>query len=787
MKIPLINNPITSIFRQKAEALFHKKAPPKEKDGKVSQSLNLKNEIEILRAELDSLYEELDFQNKEKAKSANELVIANTELKFQQGEKQDRADELVIANTELEYQQGEKQDRADELVIANTELKFQQGEKQDRADELVIANTELKFQQGEKQDRADELDLANTELIFQQGEKKDRADELDMANKELCYQQGEKQKRQNELHIANAELKFQQGEKQDRADELVIANTELKFQQGEKQDRADELVIANTELEYQQGEKQDRADELAIINKEHKHQRKENDRITDELIVINAEQTAKKERLNFIIQGSNLGTWEWNIKTGETIFNERLANIIGYTLAEISPTNFSTFVKFTHPDDVLLSHDLLEKHFKKELLHYSCELRMKHRKGHWVWLLETGSVHLWDAEGKPVLMAGTHKDITEHKIAEEKILESEERFRLMANTAPVLIWMSDANSMCNYFNKSWLNFTGRTLAEEIGEGWMKYVHPDDLNYCLAIYNKAIKSQQEFKMEFRLLSANSEYGWLLNHGVPRFENDGTFLGYIGSCVEITVSKQLQITLAKYTKDLEISNTELENFAFIASHDLKEPLRMVNSYLGLLEIKLGNQLDEKTSKYIHYASDGASRMKILIDNLLQYSSVIRNKDPFIQLDLNEELNYIQLILKDTIENNHAVLHFHPMPIITANKTLINELFINIINNALKYRDETDPIIEVGYTDELTEFVFYIKDNGIGIREKDFDKIFILFSRLHNKNTYSGTGIGLAQCKKIVEIHKGKIWLKSKIGEGSTFFFSIPKFSGLTFLSI
>jgi len=736
LKKPLFNIPITSIFRQKAEALFHKKTPQKDNHDKESVALNPKNEIEILRTELEFLYKELDYHNKEKDKRANELILANTELK---------------------YQQGEKQDRAHELDLANTELIFQQGEKKDRADELILANTELKYQQGEKQDRADELDLANTELIFQQGEKKDRADEL---------------------VIANTELKYQQGEKQDRADELILANTELKYQKEEKKDRADELILANTELKFQQREKKDRADELVIVNNQHNHQRNENDRITDALIILNANQTSKKERLSFIIQGSNVGTWEWNITTGETIFNERLANIIGYTLAEISPTNFSTFEKFTHPDDVLQSRELLHKHFRKEILYYKCELRMKHRNGHWVWLLETGAVHKWDEFGKPVLMSGTHQDITERKLAEEKIKESEERFRLMADTAPVLIWMSGADSMCNYFNKSWINFTGRTLAEEIGEGWMKNLHPNDFTNCIEIYNNAIKVQQEFKMEFRLMCANGEYGWLLNHAVPRFENDGTFLGYIGSCVDITISKKLQITLEKYTKDLEISNTELENFAFVASHDLKEPLRMVNSYLRLLEIKLGNQLDEKTSKYIHYASDGANRMKILIDNLLQYSSVSSNKDPFIQLDLNEELNYIQLILKDTIENNNAGLYIHPMPKINANKTLINELFVNILNNALKYRDEKDPIIEVGYKDELDSYVFYIKDNGIGIKEEDFSKIFILFSRLHNKNNYSGTGIGLAQCKKIVEIHKGKIWLESEVGVGSTFYFSIPK---------
>jgi len=249
-------------------------------------------------------------------------------------------------------------------------------------------------------------------------------------------------------------------------------------------------------------------------------------------------------------------------------------------------------------------------------------------------------------------------------------------------------------------------------------------------------------------------------------------------HLASFIDITERKNAGKKIEQQNKELAISNIELEQFAYVASHDLQEPLRMVTSFMNLLEKRMGGQLDDTNKKYIHFAADGAMRMRILIQDLLLYSRVGTNKESFTVTNLNEVMQYVNHLLEEDIKKNQAVITVKPLPVISANKTLISQLFVNLITNALKYHGDKHSEIEVGHAEEPDNWIFYVKDNGIGIDPKFFDKIFIIFKRLHNKDEYSGTGIGLAICKKIVEIHKGKIWVESKPAKGSTFYFSIPK---------
>jgi light-regulated signal transduction histidine kinase (bacteriophytochrome) len=212
--------------------------------------------------------------------------------------------------------------------------------------------------------------------------------------------------------------------------------------------------------------------------------------------------------------------------------------------------------------------------------------------------------------------------------------------------------------------------------------------------------------------------------------------------------------------------------------VASHDLQEPLRMVSSFMNLLSRRLEDQLDDTAKQYMHYAVDGADRMKSLIHDLLEYSRVGTNKENFVKTDPAEVINYVIRVLDEEIQKTGAQISIGPMPLIMANKTLFSQLLVNLVSNALKYNGNKVPQIELGCTENAHEYKFYVKDNGEGIDQKFFDKIFIIFQRLHNKGEYSGTGIGLAICKKIVEAHKGRIWVESEKGIGSTFYFTIPK---------
>ena len=251
------------------------------------------------------------------------------------------------------------------------------------------------------------------------------------------------------------------------------------------------------------------------------------------------------------------------------------------------------------------------------------------------------------------------------------------------------------------------------------------------------------------------------------------------------IDITDRKRYEARLRKLNADLEkraselaASNAELERFAYIASHDLQEPLRMISSFLQLLQKKYKGQLDSKADQYIHFAVDGAERMKSLILDLLEYSRVGTGKESFTKVDTAVVMQEVADIFRDRIIALHARIAIDPLPVIWGDKLQLMQLLQNLVGNALKYHSARPPEIHIGSKEEPAHWLFSVQDNGIGIDPQFFEKIFIIFQRLHNKNDYSGTGIGLAICKKIVERHGGKIWVESAPDKGSTFYFTISK---------
>ncbi len=226
------------------------------------------------------------------------------------------------------------------------------------------------------------------------------------------------------------------------------------------------------------------------------------------------------------------------------------------------------------------------------------------------------------------------------------------------------------------------------------------------------------------------------------------------------------------------ELSRSNKELEQFAYIASHDLQEPLRSISAACQLLEKKYHGKLDAKADEFLQYAVDGAKRMQNLIEDLLKYSRLGTKAQNFQSVDLNPLLRQVLEGLQASLQEAGANLTIDQLPTITADRSQIFQLLQNLIANALKFRSEKPPEITIGYREVGDAFEFFVKDNGIGIDSKYFTHIFEVFRRLHNAESYSGTGIGLATCKKIVERHEGRIWVNSEMNKGSTFYFSLPK---------
>jgi PAS domain S-box-containing protein len=352
----------------------------------------------------------------------------------------------------------------------------------------------------------------------------------------------------------------------------------------------------------------------------------------------------------------------------------------------------------------------------------------------------------------------------------------------------VLIWLADPHGNYTFFNQTWLEFTGRKIEQEQGQGWMSQIHPDDFPHCLREYLNAVERSEPFRLLYRLRRQDGEYRWLLNTGVPSKTPGGNLAGYIGSCIDISDRKKLEEELAERAKQLEQSNAELEQFAYVASHDLQEPLRTIASYTQLLARRYEGQLDEKADKYIHYVVDGAQRMQTLIDDLLKYSRVSTSRQELQPVDCQEVLEQAIGHLRVAIRQAGAEVSLDSscprLPVVQGDATQLLQLFQNLISNAIKYRQpEVKPVVKIAAKPSQFKssggcWLFAVKDNGIGIDPQHRDRIFLIFQRLHTRGEYPGTGIGLAVCHKIVERHGGRIWVESQIGQGATFYFTLPQ---------
>jgi light-regulated signal transduction histidine kinase (bacteriophytochrome) len=247
------------------------------------------------------------------------------------------------------------------------------------------------------------------------------------------------------------------------------------------------------------------------------------------------------------------------------------------------------------------------------------------------------------------------------------------------------------------------------------------------------------------------------------------------------IDITERKRIADELARVNEELRHSNAQLEQFAYVASHDLQEPLRMVSSYLELLERRYRDRLDAEANEFIHYAVDGAKRMKSLIQDLLSFS---RAGTQTLQLRASSGRAILEnalVNLKVAIEQTRSEITSDPLPEIAADPSLLGAVFQNLIGNAMKFQKDRQPHVHICAQHSGTDWIFSVRDNGIGIEPRHADRVFRIFERLHGPEQYAGTGVGLAISQRIVERHGGKIWLESKLGVGTTFFFSIPDRAG------
>ena len=382
-----------------------------------------------------------------------------------------------------------------------------------------------------------------------------------------------------------------------------------------------------------------------------------------------------------------------------------------------------------------------------------------------------------DQTGHHTHWIAIERNVTEKIKKEQELAEISQKLFDTIHSIQDGFYTLDANWNISYWNQEAERISGKSQQEVIGKSIWELYDGQISNVIFDKFQKAKKQNKAISIE---IFSKKDKKWFEFNAFPSSLGMTTYFKDITERKNTEVKfKKMNRSLEVHVKQLALSNEELEQFAYVASHDLQEPLRMITSFLTQIEKKYENLIDERGKKYIFFAVDGAKRMRQIILDLLEFSRVGKISDPFEEVELNDILEEIVLLYGAQIKEKSATLLYNNLPKILSYSTPIKQIFQNIISNSLKYsKPNVPPVINIKSCHTAHEWKFTIQDNGIGIEAEYFNKIFILFQRLHNKEEYSGTGIGLAITKKIVENLGGQIWVESKVGIGTTFHFTIAK---------
>ncbi len=393
-----------------------------------------------------------------------------------------------------------------------------------------------------------------------------------------------------------------------------------------------------------------------------------------------------------------------------------------------------------------------------------------------------------DFEHEKKLCSVTLVDITHYKMQEEVIRENQARFENMANTAPVMIWIADVEGLFSFLNKVWLDFTGNEMGDDLGMNWLKNVHPEDLEKLLGYYQNAFSSKTSFSCEFRFKRKDDIYRWIMINGTPRFSREGIFMGFIGSCTDISEQKESEEKIQKINIELEKINATKDKFFSIISHDLRSPLAGLMQILSIIADDYDSLPNDEKQQMITDAANASKRTYSLMENLLEWSSVQTGNIPFNpqEITILPLLNNIEALYNQNLMSKGITLKINVEPEISvfADKKMTEKILRNLISNAIKF---TYPKGTVSVSSEPGNDFVVIKiiDTGVGIKTEKLSELFKVDKIQSTWGTAmeTGTGLGLILCKELVERQNGKIWVESKEDEGATFYFTLPAEKQLT----
>jgi PAS domain S-box-containing protein len=364
--------------------------------------------------------------------------------------------------------------------------------------------------------------------------------------------------------------------------------------------------------------------------------------------------------------------------------------------------------------------------------------------------------------------------------------QSEEQFRTLTESLPQLIWTSLPNGYCDFFNRQWYEFTGSSPVTSYGDGWTNYIHADHRKGLYKAWLSSLQTGAPMVHEFQLRKADGSYQWFYVLGNPIVGRDGAIRKWVGALTNIewqkAVESGLEKVVAERTKELQRSNEDLLQFAHVASHDLKEPVRKIRTFANRLLEDETSSLSLRSRVFIKKIDNAAERMFQMIEGVLRYSTMTNLDEDTSDLDLNQVLRQIETDLEIKIQDLKASIRYSGLPVIRGAPVLIHQLFYNLLNNSLKFvRTDVQPQITITakmLTSEAAPWVSIdVADNGIGFLQDHAESIFNTFTRLNTKDQYEGTGLGLSLCKKIVERHGGTITATATPNKGAIFSIRLP----------
>lgn len=469
-------------------------------------------------------------------------------------------------------------------------------------------------------------------------------------------------------------------------------------------------------------------------------------------------------------------------------FNPACERIFGYSASEVIGQN----IKILMPEPYHSGHDGYLSHYRetgeaKIIGTAGREVSGKRKDGSVFPMdLSVSSFQLEDGRH----FSGIIRDITARKAAEREVRESQERYRALVDASAQVVWTWKEGGIATAspLRVWWEETTGQSADAIATFGWLEIVHPDDRDRVKKIWEEAMAQSKDFEMEYRLRGRNGKYLHIEVKGVALLDENGTLREFIGSLNDISARKEAEESLLQYMQALERTNKELDDFAYIASHDLKEPLRGIHNHSRFLLEDNQDKLDKGSIEKLNRLVYLSQRMERLVNDLLYFSRLGRQEMAIQPTDINEVVHDIEKTLELFLAERHASIRIaQPLPVTICDKPRVAELLRNLITNAVKYNDKPEKLVEIGFVPKRVTSqgvahrnVFYVKDDGRGIAPEFHEEVFRIFKRLQaaEDRVEEGTGVGLTFVKKIVERHGGKIWLESEPGRGTVFYFTLEE---------